>query len=56
MSKAFKMVTRQVLKYVIYYQAQYTANIYSEITVETETPIKSVHFTSICHTYYNVVV
>jgi hypothetical protein len=31
-----------------------TANIYSEITVETGTPVKSVHLTSICHTHYNV--
>ena len=28
-----------------------TANIYSEITVETGTPVNSVHFTSIFHTY-----
>ena len=32
----------------------YTANIYSGITVETGTRGKSVHFTSICHTQYNV--
>jgi hypothetical protein len=31
-----------------------TANIYSEITVEAGTPVESVHFTSICHTHYNV--
>ena len=31
-----------------------TANISSGITVETGTPVKRVHFTSICHTHYNV--
>ena len=35
------------------YQFRHTANIYSEITVETGTPVKSVGFTSICHTHCN---
>ena len=31
---------------------QHTANIYSQM--DTGTPLKGVHFTSICHTHYNL--